>query len=170
MDDIEQLLAVAAIRKTKATYWYAIDTKNWPLLATVFNENSLIDFRGERDLKPGEIVNRLIPATEALAAGDPAVVKGGEAFAQFATTVVVNWTTVHHGGEPIIDIIDSTHAKAIFPVFDYVDTGTGTKFKGWGHYHETYLKIDGRWTIDSLFLTRLRLDTDNMDKYLELFG
>ena len=26
---------------------------------------------------------------------------------------------------------------------------------GWGHYHETYVKIDGRWFIKSRKLTRL---------------
>jgi len=31
---------------------------------------------------------------------------------------------------------------------------------GYGHYHETYRKIDGEWRIQSMKLTRLRLDTE----------
>jgi hypothetical protein len=29
---------------------------------------------------------------------------------------------------------------------------------GWGHYYETYEKIDGKWLIKTLKLTRLRLE------------
>jgi hypothetical protein len=29
---------------------------------------------------------------------------------------------------------------------------------GWGHYHETYVKGDGGWRIQTLTLTRLRVD------------
>jgi hypothetical protein len=29
---------------------------------------------------------------------------------------------------------------------------------GWGHYHETFEKIDGKWLIKTLRLTRLRVD------------
>jgi hypothetical protein len=31
---------------------------------------------------------------------------------------------------------------------------------GYGHYHETYEKTDGRWRISSLKLTRLRVDVE----------
>jgi len=31
---------------------------------------------------------------------------------------------------------------------------------GYGHYHETYRKIGGEWRIQSMKLTRLRLDTE----------
>lgn len=29
---------------------------------------------------------------------------------------------------------------------------------GFGHYHETYERIDGEWRINTLRLTRLRVD------------
>jgi hypothetical protein len=31
---------------------------------------------------------------------------------------------------------------------------------GYGHYHETYEKFDGRWLIKTLRLSRLRVDFD----------
>ena len=31
---------------------------------------------------------------------------------------------------------------------------------GYGHYHETYEKVDGEWRIKTIALTRLRVDTD----------
>jgi hypothetical protein len=29
--------------------------------------------------------------------------------------------------------------------------------RGWGHYHSTYVKVDGRWLIKERFQTRTRL-------------
>ena len=34
--------------------------------------------------------------------------------------------------------------------------------RGYGHYHETYEKIDGQWCITSSKLTRLREDIFNV--------
>jgi hypothetical protein len=31
---------------------------------------------------------------------------------------------------------------------------------GYGHYHETYEKVDGRWRIKTITLTRVRVDTE----------
>jgi hypothetical protein len=31
---------------------------------------------------------------------------------------------------------------------------------GYGHYHETYEKVDGRWRIKTITLTRLRVDVE----------
>ena len=31
---------------------------------------------------------------------------------------------------------------------------------GYGHYHETYEKVDGRWYIKTLKLTRIRVDAE----------
>lgn len=33
-------------------------------------------------------------------------------------------------------------------------------FKGYGHYHETYLRIEGQWRIQTSKLTRLRVTFD----------
>jgi hypothetical protein len=39
---------------------------------------------------------------------------------------------------------------------------------GWGHYHETYTKIDGSWFIQSRVLTRLRVDqTPDFQSYYD---
>ena len=34
----------------------------------------------------------------------------------------------------------------------------GMEMHGYGHYHETYAKVDGRWLIRTTTLTRLRVD------------
>jgi hypothetical protein len=38
----------------------------------------------------------------------------------------------------------------------------GVNLRGYGHYHETYEKIDGQWRITSSKLTRLREDIFNV--------
>ena len=37
----------------------------------------------------------------------------------------------------------------------------GVNLRGYGHYHETYEKVDGQWLITSSTLTRLREDIFN---------
>ena len=158
MNDVEKLLAAEGIRNIKATYWYAMDTKQWDLLKTVFSKNCIVDFRGERDLKPGESYAKLPPAEKALAEGDYPVQKGPENIVKYIKEVVEHWITVHHGAAPIITITGPDTGKAIWPLFDYIDNRK-TSLMGYGHYHETYRKeADGVWRIETLQLTRLRMD------------
>ena len=39
----------------------------------------------------------------------------------------------------------------------------GTRLEGYGHYHETYAKVDGEWRIASSTLTRLHMDFSGVD-------
>jgi hypothetical protein len=70
-------------------------------------------------------------------------------------------TTVHHGHMAEIDLISPTTAHGIFAMEDLIWWPVGAHHKtlhGWGHYHETYEKVDGRWLIKTLRLTRLRIE------------
>jgi len=155
MNDIEVLLAIESVRKVKAQYWYAMDRKDWKLLASVFTADAIVDFRGERDLRPGQGIDQLPPVEQALAAGDEAAHQGREAIVRWYIQVLEHWVTVHHGHAPIIDVLSPTSAKAIWPLFDYIDDGKNA-MKGYGHYYERYRKEeDGRWRICYLALTRL---------------
>ena len=160
MDDLEKLLAIDAVKRLKATYFYAVDTKNYELLASLYDEESIADFRGERDLKPGESPDKLAPVEQALAAGDNAIAKGGDKIVALIREAVIPLVTVHHGKAPIIHVIGPDEVKGIWPMFDYVDNGR-TAMKGYGHYHETYRKEGGRWVIHTLVLVRLRLDGEH---------
>ena len=160
MDAVERLFAIEEVKKVKATYWYAIDTKNWELLATVFGKDSIVDFRAERDPKPGQKIDKPVPVEQALAAGDLAVAKGRENIVAFIREAATPLRTVHHGHAPIIDVTGPDEAMGVWPMFDYIDNGR-TAMKGYGHYHETYRKEDGSWVIHTLVLTRLRLDGEH---------
>lgn len=45
---------------------------------------------------------------------------------------------------------------------DVVRLAPGVNLRGYGHYDETYQKIDGRWFIATSTLTRLREDIFNV--------
>ena len=166
MNDIDRLIAIESIRNIKATYWYAIDVKDWDLLATVFDRESTVDFRRDRDFKPGQPANQYPPVEQALAEGDNAVAKGDK-IATWIRDVAMPLRTVHHGHAPIIEIDGPDRARAIWPMFDYVDSGSAV-IKGYGHYHETYGKAaDGRWVIRTLVLTRLRIDGNHPASYAQ---
>jgi hypothetical protein len=60
-----------------------------------------------------------------------------------------------------VEIISPSSARAIFAMEDLVYWPPEAPFElmhGWGHYHETYGKIDNRWLIKTLVLTRLRVE------------
>jgi len=160
MDPLSKLIAIEQIRRTKAIYWYAIDTKDWSRFATVFSEDAIFDLREEWRFADGQPSSDLCPVEEAIAAGDPHVIVGSADFVASAA-VMNDWITVHHGHSPIIDIETEDEASAIWPLFDYIQKGD-RKLMGYGHYHERYRRHpDGRWLIWRWRLTRLRGDGDH---------
>jgi hypothetical protein len=63
----------------------------------------------------------------------------------------------HQAYLPEITITGPTTAKGIWAVHDYL-VMSHCIFKGWGHYHEEYKKVDGKWVISKLRLTRIRIE------------
>ncbi len=137
MDDI------FAIQILKARYFRAIDTKDWDLLASVMVEDVAID------------------VTDDLEGGEPYA--GRDVFVSGCAKVLRHAVTVHHGHMPEIEV-DGDTATGIWAMEDYVDWGVGDDgrhraFRGYGHYHERYVRDDdGRWRIASLTLSRIRRD------------
>jgi hypothetical protein len=62
---------------------------------------------------------------------------------------------------PEIELTSETTARGVWALEDVVRFGPGVNLRGYGHYHETYEKIDGQWRIKSSKLTRLRVDVFN---------
>ena len=136
MDDI------FAIQILKARYFRAIDTKDWDLLASVFVEDVEID------------------VTDDVEGGRPYV--GRDQFVGTCAKVLRDATTVHHGHMPEVEV-DGDTATGIWAMEDYVDWGTGedgrrNAFRGYGHYHERYVREADGWRIAALKLTRIRRD------------
>ena len=133
MDDI------FAIWMLKAAYCRAIDTKDWDLLASVLVDDVEIDVTD--DVEDGR------PYT------------GRSTFVDTCARVLRDAVTVHHGHLPEIHLTGPDTATGIWAMEDYVDWGEGRAFRGYGHYHESYVRSgDGDWRIAALTLTRIRRD------------
>jgi hypothetical protein len=85
-------------------------------------------------------------------------VQGGQAFVDSVKAAIGPCTTVHHGHMPEIELTSLDTASGIWAMEDIVEWPDGRFLRGYGHYHETYRKIDGAWKIASLHLTRTRMD------------
>ena len=143
MDDIERLTAIEEIRRLKARYFRCLDTKDWDGFRDVFASDAEMDMRAE--------------------AGDRGLVHGSQAIADFVRAVVGDVQTVHHGHMGEIELTSPTTATGIWAMEDLLRWPAGGPYgsmHGWGHYHETYAKQADAWRIQTLTLTRLRLDFD----------
>jgi hypothetical protein len=146
MTDAEKLLALEAIKQLKARYFRCMDTKDWAGFAGVFAPDAVMDMRGENRTGGN---------------ADDQYVAGAQKIADFVRSNVDPVTTVHHGHTPEITLTGPDSATGIWAMEDQLRWPEGGPLKtlsGWGHYHETYVRIDGRWYIKSTKLTRLRVD------------
>jgi uncharacterized protein (TIGR02246 family) len=130
MDDID------AIRQLKARYFRTMDTKDWAAMRTVFADQVVVD-------------------TSEAGGG---VVSGADEFMDFLRETLADVVTVHHGHMPEIALTSDTTATGIWALNDILIWPNGMRLDGYGHYHETYEKVDGDWRINSSKLTRLHTD------------
>lgn len=131
MDDIE------AIKQLKARYFRSMDTKDWAAMRQVFTDDVIIDTTQDAG---GEAIH------------------GGDVFMTFLEGVIGDVITVHHGHMPEISVTSPTTATGIWAMEDMLRWPDGNEMHGYGHYNETYEKVDGHWRIKTLTLTRLRVD------------
>ena len=130
MDDVE------AIKQLKARYFRTMDTKDWAGMRQVFTDDVAMD------------------TTES----GGGVVTGADDFVAFLEQTLRGAVTIHHGHMPEITVTSPTSARGIWALQDVIIWPDGTRLHGYGHYHETYAKLDGEWRIASSTLTRLHMD------------
>jgi len=147
MLDLQQLLAIEEIKQLKARYWRCIDTKSFDELRTVFAEDGIFDFR--------EALRDPVTGTPEGIAEQPPVEGCENIIAQVSDALKIA-QSAHHGHAPEIEIVSDSEATAIWPFEDVVLNG-GFEFRGFGHYRDTYAKIDGAWRIKHSQITRLRV-------------
>ena len=144
VSDVERLLAIEEIGRLKASYFRCLDTNDWACIETLFTPDGQAVYNTEGS---GDLGTPDNPVT------------GPQAIAAFIQRGVEHLTTVHHGHMPEIEITSPTTATGIWAMMDILQIPDGENtLEGWGHYHETYERIDGRWHIKTLRLTRLRVD------------
>ena len=131
MDDLE------AIKQLKARYFRLMDTKDWDGFRELFTSDVLVDVSSD-------------------GAG---TFDGLDQFLAMLVPTLQDVVTVHHGHTPEIEVTSPTTATGIWAMEDHLQfPSDGPELHGYGHYHETYVKVDGAWRIATTRLERLRLD------------
>ena len=142
MTDLEKLLAIEDVCQLKAKYFLGLDTHDWEYWR---REVWAPDARLE------------VPEIDSC-------VEGRDALVDWVARQTANEVSVHHGHTPIIEILSDTEAKGIWAMEDrlyrppdHPNHADGAFILGFGHYHETYVKLDVGWRIRTTLLTRLRV-------------
>ena len=150
LSDLAEIRAVEEIKALKARYFRCMDTKDWDGFADQFTIGASLDISSEMRARDHE----------------DGVVRGASEIAAFVRGSIDAVTTVHHGHMPEIVIVSPTEAFGTWSMEDMLRWPEGAPIRslhGYGHYHDTYEKIDGRWLISSTRLTRLRVDVETSD-------
>ena len=134
---VESLEAVEDIKRLKARYFRFVDEKKHDELSALFTQTAKLVTDGITWESPSHFAATIRDLTGAA-------------------------PSVHHGHMPEIEITGPDTARAVwamedlltFPASEHAPEG----HNGYGQYRETYKKVDGEWLIDSLVLTRFRVD------------
>jgi uncharacterized protein (TIGR02246 family) len=124
----------AAITELKARYCRLMDGKDWDGWAALFTPDFLLD---------------------ATASGGPHIA-GRDAFVASIRRSLDAAITVHHVHMPEVTV-SGDEATAIWPMMDHLVWPDGRVLTGYGHYHDRYVRSDGRWLIAESRLTRLHV-------------
>ncbi|WP_313805952.1 nuclear transport factor 2 family protein [Sphingobium sp.] len=145
---LAMLLAIEEIKRLKARYFRTMDTGDWDGFASLFTQDAHFDVRGALEEKP-----------DLSALGDP--IRGRTAIVDYVRSGISPLTSAHYGHMPEIEILSEDSATGIWALDDILRPPAGgpfTLFRGHGHYHERYSRIDGRWHIADLRITRLMVE------------
>lgn len=130
---------IEAIKRLKSRYCRYLDTKDWTAWRALFTD----DFVSDTSPAGGKVIT------------------GADEFVAFTRKSLRSQPTVHQVHAPDIELASPTTARGVWALEDVVRFGPGVNLRGYGHYTETYEKIDGQWRIKSSTLTRLREDVFN---------
>ena len=156
MNDTETLLAMEAIRTLKARYFRLMDTKQWDAYRELFLDDSVFD-------ATQAMTDPVTGGGENLSArvGEP--ITGRDAIVAYVSSGLNDQVrSFHEGFMPEIEILSSDTARAVWPMEDRVwfGAGGGGFMHGYGHYHETYRRVGSRWHIQTLKITRLKVELE----------
>jgi hypothetical protein len=136
--EVRRLSDIDAVKQLKAKHVRLVDAKEWAMWG-----NEVLSEDCHLDMESGPIDGR-----------DGIVLKISRSLAEART--------VHRLHPPEIEITGPDSATAIWPMTDYV-TGTfgGTPMiiRGYGHYHDEYVRTAEGWRTRSSALIRQRVDT-----------
>ena len=138
MTDIERLIALADIQDLKARRDHALDDKDWDTYIALHapDHKSSHGARDGGDMGSAEDVVRQLSVT--------------------LDGVITN----HHSHTPVIEFESPTRAKCVWAMEDNLFWKQGDEdhwLRGFGFYHETCEKRDGKWLFTSRSLRRTKV-------------
>ncbi|MBK8957528.1 MAG: nuclear transport factor 2 family protein [Proteobacteria bacterium] len=138
LEEIEQ------IKQLKARYFRHMDTRVWEEWRKCFTADVVATYDGPPRLDP-------------TAPLDPITCSGRDNLVAAVSGLFVVARSIHQGYMPEIELTSPTTAKGIWSMWDFIRSPKGT-FKGWGHYHEDYVKEGDEWKIKKIYLSRLHTE------------
>lgn len=139
MDDGRRLLAYEDIRTLLARRVRCIDEKDWAGFADCYTDDA-VSYSFATPDSPGDAT------------------VGNTVIAERVAAALDGVTTVHQIHLPEIELISDDTATGIVPLNDILSSvrdGKRTWMRAYGHYRQTYRRVDGRWRISEHRLTRL---------------
>lgn len=136
-DRVRRLEDMEEIRQLKARYFRFVDEKKHDELAALFTPNAKLVTDGITWKSPKEFASTIRDLTGAA-------------------------PSAHSGAMPEITITGPNTASGIWSMEDILTFPAGKDapegHNGYGQYHETYKKVNGKWLIDSVLLTRFWME------------
>jgi hypothetical protein len=137
-DQVQRLADISEIAQLKARYCRCVDTKDWDGYGALVTD----DFH---------------------AVTDSGVHEGRDAVVSYLSGALGNAVTVHHVHQPEVMFTAPDRAEVIWAMNDYVEIPLGEAsfvLRGYGHYHEDYVRTAEGWRMQRTELKRLRVDTE----------
>lgn len=142
MTDTERLVAIEAIKQLRSRYLRLLDTKQWDEMVALYTTDATLRFEAE---------------------APDVVFRSREGIREMVASSLVDVTTVHHAHMAEIELQSPDKATGIWALEDTLWFGPNSRAPGrhihsFGHLHDSYARIDGRWLIKDVAITRLRID------------
>jgi hypothetical protein len=142
-NDPRNVADILAIQALKARYARFGDTKSWPAFRACLADDYYSRVTGAPRASPAH--------------SDTYEVHGADAFVANAMTMVADIQPIHQLSLPEIAITSDTTATGIWALQDLL-IAPHCIFRGWGHYHDDYVKVGGSWKIRNSVVTRIRVE------------
>lgn len=148
------LAEIEAIRQAKARYIRGVDEGDAALVREILHPDCRLDYLG-CFVDPATGTD-YFPAMSI-------VLEGRDKFG--SALVHLGIVSVHQVYNAEIELTGETTATAVFPMTDRLwfpadGQWDHAQLTGYGHYRETYEKVDGSWLLKTTKVTRLRVEAD----------
>jgi len=139
--DLERLLALEELRTLRGRYWRYVDTKRWAEFGELFAEDGSFSDR---------VSDFFCESREGVVSAISAALDGV--------------TSIHQGQQSELEVLSRDRARGIWTMSDILLYPPGSSspysiLRGWGHYVDEYVKVDGAWRFQKVDLYRLRVET-----------